>query len=148
VTRVTRERLALRAETPYEDAVDVTGEVFEADVHAQRFQIRLEQGYAVSVAFSEEQESDVTTALKEHRSVRIQIRGRGEFLPGGRLHRILTVEEQTLVQPAQSVFDSSARAIEDEIADIAAELPESAWRALPEDLTDQLDHYLYGTPKQ
>ena len=148
VTRVTRERLASRAESPYEDTVDVTGEVTEADVRAKRFQVVLESGNTVSVAFSEQQESDVTTALKDHRSARVQVCGRGEFLPGGCLQRILKVEKLQLVHPNKTEFDRSARSIEDEIADIAAEVPDKAWQALPNDLTDQLDHHLYGTPKQ
>ena len=148
VTRTTRERLASRAESRYEDTVDVTGEVFEADVHSRRFQFFLESGHAVYVAFTEQQETDVTTALKDHRSVRIQVCGRGEFLPGGRLQRILKVEKLQLVRPSKTDFDHSARSIEDEIADIAADVPDEAWQALPKDLTDQLDHQLYGTPKQ
>lgn len=43
---------------------------------------------------------------------------------------------------------SPSRSIEEEIADIAAEVPPDAWEALPADLSEQLDHYLYGTPKQ
>lgn len=148
VTRASRERLASRAESPYEDTVDVTGEVTEADVRAKRFQVVLESGNTVSVAFSEQQESDVTTALKDHRSVRVQVCGRGEFLPGGRLQRISKVEKLQLVHPNKAEFDHSSRSIEDEIADIAAEVPDEAWQALPNDLTDQLDHHLYGTPKQ
>jgi hypothetical protein len=38
--------------------------------------------------------------------------------------------------------------IEDEIDRIWADVPESEWDRLPPDLTDQLDHYIYGTPKR
>jgi len=43
---------------------------------------------------------------------------------------------------------SAARAIEDIAAELAAEVPAQEWDRLPADLTDNLDHYLYGTPKQ
>ena len=42
---------------------------------------------------------------------------------------------------------AAAREIEDELAALAADVPESEWAKLPDDLTDNLDHYLYGTPK-
>ncbi len=38
--------------------------------------------------------------------------------------------------------------IEDKIAHIMADVPDSEWQKLPADLNDQLDHYVYGTPKQ
>lgn len=37
--------------------------------------------------------------------------------------------------------------IEDVIQDLFADVPDGAWDSLPADLTDHLDHYLYGTPK-
>jgi len=38
--------------------------------------------------------------------------------------------------------------IEDVLARIAADVPDSEWAKLPDDLNDQLDHYVYGTPKR
>ena len=35
--------------------------------------------------------------------------------------------------------------IEDVLAELAAEVPPEAWDALPDDLTDRLDDYLYGS---
>jgi len=48
----------------------------------------------------------------------------------------------------RSLGKSAARAIEDIAAELAAEVPAQEWERLPADLTDNLDHYLYGTPKQ
>ena len=39
-------------------------------------------------------------------------------------------------------YDKS-RLIEDELAEIAARVPEEAWDDLPDDLLDRLDYYLY-----
>ncbi len=40
------------------------------------------------------------------------------------------------------------RPIEDELRDLAQAVPLEDWNRLPTDLTDHLDHYLYGTPKR
>jgi hypothetical protein len=148
ISRTTRERLARRLDRPYEDQIEVTGEVIEADVRHCRFQICLPAGSTVSVAFTEAQESNVTTALRDHRAVQLVVRGRGEYSPGGRLHRILHVDDLQIVQREQAAFDSSARSIEDVLSELAAQVPAEEWNALPSDLTDQLDHYIYGTSKE
>lgn len=36
----------------------------------------------------------------------------------------------------------------DTIREIAAGVPDEAWDAVPTDLAEQHDHYLYGTPKR
>ena len=55
-------------------------------------------------------------------------------------------------QPAGSVmqhdrFDPNAAPIEDELAEIFTDVPAAEWSKLPPDLSDHLDHYIYGTPK-
>ncbi|MBN2124519.1 MAG: hypothetical protein JW821_09525 [Deltaproteobacteria bacterium] len=40
------------------------------------------------------------------------------------------------------------RPIEEVLSDIAKEIPQEEWDKLPEDLNDNLDHYLYGGPKK
>lgn len=37
--------------------------------------------------------------------------------------------------------------IEEVLTGLANEIPAEEWEKLPEDLTDNLDHYVYGTPK-
>jgi predicted DNA-binding antitoxin AbrB/MazE fold protein len=44
-------------------------------------------------------------------------------------------------------FDPNAPAIEDELRAIWADVSAEEWNRLPPDLTDNLDHYIYGTPK-
>jgi len=48
----------------------------------------------------------------------------------------------------QTPYEPNAPAIEDVLAAIAAEIPKEEWDKLPPDLTDNLDHYLYGIPRQ
>jgi len=43
---------------------------------------------------------------------------------------------------------SRRRSIEKLAAQLAAEVPAEEWKSLPEDLIDNLDHYIYGTPKR
>lgn len=47
-----------------------------------------------------------------------------------------------------SASDEPRLPIEDKLATLAAQVPRADWNRLPEDLTDKLDHYLYGTPEQ
>jgi hypothetical protein len=44
-------------------------------------------------------------------------------------------------------FSSATSPVEDELSAIWADVPESQWTRLPADLTDNLDHYVYGTPE-
>jgi hypothetical protein len=48
---------------------------------------------------------------------------------------------------AKQVFDPNAPTIENQLRAIWANVPEEEWNLLPSDLTDHLDHYIYGTPK-
>ncbi|MCH7885057.1 MAG: hypothetical protein IIC01_07360, partial [Planctomycetes bacterium] len=75
VTAEVRERLAALAEPPYEDAVDETGQVLEADVRQKRFQLWLGDTKGVQISFTDEQEAQVTTALKDHEAVRLRVTG-------------------------------------------------------------------------
>ena len=47
--------------------------------------------------------------------------------------------------PDPNIIDS--RPIEDVLVELADEVPAEEWDRLPADLTDNLDHYLYGTPR-
>jgi hypothetical protein len=40
------------------------------------------------------------------------------------------------------------RAIEEILKELAAGIPREEWERLPADLTDDLHHYLYGTPRR
>jgi hypothetical protein len=56
-----------------------------------------------------------------------------------------SIMEPEREQPAPGV---RATSIEEKLAAIWAEVPASEWAKLPDDLTDHLDHYVYGTPKK
>lgn len=68
----------------------------------------------------------------------IKVEG-GAVLPEGATVE-LTVVEQAAPRP-------NGRPIEEILDQIVAEVPDSEWDKLPPDLTDQLDYYVYGTPR-
>jgi hypothetical protein len=148
LTVASRSRLAPFSEPVHEGSVDVTGEVLEADVRQRRFQLWFDERTSTTVSFSPEQEEQVTDALRGHRTRRLCVKGRGETSAQGRVMRVTTVEELHLLPIGEPPYDSSAPPIEDVLAALAAEVPREEWNKLPEDLTDNLDHYLYGLPKR
>jgi len=97
------------------------------------------------VPFTPEEEEIVTSALKEHHSVRVRVRGRADVSPEGKLLKFVEVEELNLITRAAQEVDPNAPSIEDELTRIAATVPESDWATLPGDLSDRLDDYIYGT---
>ena len=50
--------------------------------------------------------------------------------------------------PSGSSQLPAERPIEEILKDLAAGIPREEWDRLPPGLTDDLDHYLYGTPKR
>ncbi len=145
VTSLTSPRLESFVETQHESTLEMTGEVFEADVRQGRFQMRLDDGTQVKVSFSPEQEETVTSALKDHKVCRLVVEGKAECSPEGKVLRVSKVDELQ-VRPVDYVpYDPEAPAIEDVLAKLASEVPEEEWDKLPPDLTERLDYYLYGT---
>jgi hypothetical protein len=128
--------------------VDVTGEVLEADVRQRKFQLWIDGQTHALVMFSDPQEVDVTTALRDHKSVRVRVKGQAEMSPQGKLLRVTEIEELVLGPAGEAPYDHSAPPIEEVLAGLAREVPQAEWDKLPSDLTDNLDHYLYGTPKR
>ena len=57
---------------------------------------------------------------------------------------------RVLVYPAtgNDVETYETRPIAEVLAEIAATIPATELATLPSDFTDQLDHYIYGTPKR
>jgi hypothetical protein len=60
------------------------------------------------------------------------------------------IESATLEAPSLSdiPLDTSAPSIEEKLAVLAADVPNEEWDKLPKDLSANIDHYLYGTPKR
>ncbi len=148
VNSTSRSRLTTFADASHQDRVDIIGQVLEADIRHGRFQAWLDGSTCVKVGFSPEQEDLVTSALREHRTRRLQIIGRADVSPQGTVLRVTQVDELRLRPLGETPYDESAPPIEDLLTQFAAEVPPEDWSRLPPDLTDNLDHYLYGTPKR
>lgn len=148
VTRKTSDRLSLFKEDTHEDQVNVTGEVIEANVLAWRFQLRLDDNTVVTIPFTQVQEEEVTEALRFHRTQHLKVKGRGVFSPKGKLLRIIEVTEWQTQPAGEKVYDDTAPPIEEVLMELSKEVPKEEWKKLPPDLTDNIDHYLYGTPKK
>ena len=65
-------------------------------------------------------------------------------LPEGAAVHVLLAEPRAVEEKPRI----EARSLDDQLAAIWADVPESAWAKIPADLTDHLDHYIYGTPKK
>jgi hypothetical protein len=52
-----------------------------------------------------------------------------------------------LATSGKEEFDPNAPTIEERLRAIVADVPQEEWNRLPADLSDHLDHYIYGTPK-
>jgi len=145
VTLRARDRLLEMCATPYEDTVSLQGEVLETDIRHQRFQFWMDEGTGVSAMFTAGQEEIVTTALKNHSAVRIQVDGRAEFSADGKVQRITQVDLLRLVPSGQTDYDESAPAIEDVLLGISKEVAVEEWEQLPQDLGENLDQHIYGS---
>jgi predicted DNA-binding antitoxin AbrB/MazE fold protein len=75
----------------------------------------------------------------------------GVFRPTGpvNLPERCTVElEFTVPEAPAPNTPNSEPSIEDKLARLAAQIPAAEWNHLPVDLSGQVDHYLYGTPRE
>lgn len=148
VTGITQSRWSDFSEALHENLADITGTILEVDVRLGHFQIWTnERSYAV-VFFTPQQEELVTDALKHHGKCKVHVRGRGEFSADGRLIRITSVEDLSLISIAAPQPQLYERSIEDVLEEISAEIPAKEWEKLPTDLSENLDHYIYGWPKK
>jgi hypothetical protein len=143
-----RNRLVAYEEAPHENEVVLTGVVLEADVKCRRFQLWTDDKTSVVVGFSESQESEVTTALKGHNELRLHLRGRADVSPEGKILHVREVRDLQVLSASEQPYDPDAKPIEEILAELAKGVPDGEWDKLPNDLTDNLDHYLYGTPKK
>ena len=69
---------------------------------------------------------------------------------GARVELNVVSSESPTADVKSQPLDAAERAmsLEEEIDRIRADVPDSEWEKLPADLSDQLDHYIYGLPKE
>jgi hypothetical protein len=107
----------------------------------------LDETTSVTVTYPPEQEAKVLCALRDHRVRHLRVVGRGRYNAHGKLLRVNPADKLELL-PAATPPEQAPPSIEDVLAKLASEVPAEDWQRLPGDLTDQIDHYVYGTPKR
>lgn len=144
-TARSRKRLAEWAEPAYEDAVEVAGEVQMASVKGQFSLLVADSAQQVTGKFSAEQEAQVLEALQQHKTVRLAVRGVGEFGTLDRqLRRFSRVEHVARWQPGAPAFVEGAANLWDDLDAIASAVPAEAWAAVSRDLSLRVDGFAYG----
>jgi hypothetical protein len=78
------------------------------------------------------------------------VMGEGVKLPEGAEVEVTLKADGACAGPRHAQDDAAHRvpSIEEELEHIWAEVPQEEWDKLPPDLTDHLDHYIYGVDKQ
>jgi hypothetical protein len=143
-----RDHLVELAQTGYEDIVDLVGEIRAADLDGGNFALRLVDETKVTGKFSPEQETIIIEALREHTTRRLHIKGHAEFLPDGKLKRVIFVTDLSIQSVGEVPYDETAKPIWEIVEEISTSIPDEEWAKLPSDLSKNLNHYLYGAPKQ
>ena len=69
------------------------------------------------------------------------------ILPEGAEVRVELAGSAKEADPVKQDLETNVPTIEEKISAIMADVPQEEWDRLPADLTDHLDHYIYGTPK-
>ncbi len=141
-----RARLAEWIGPTYEDTVDLVGEVRMANLGPGAFRLQIaETGALVEGRFDANQEALVLDALKNHRSVRLQVRGTAEFSTRDRQIKRLTRIEYVALAPSAAVpFDETAAPIWEQLANIGKQAPAGTWESVPDDLSMRIDEVVYG----
>lgn len=145
---VVRDRLTQRAAAAYQDSVDIQGVVAMARWTKPRMAIQLADEREVEATFRSDQEDVITTALKEHKTARIRVRGRGQFNGDGNLQRIIEVTDVLLLPEGEMPFDAGAKPIWEAFEEILAQVPPEELSKLPADAAENHDFYTYGLPKR
>src|SRR5258706_8779972 len=136
------------SQTEYTDVVDLVGEIRAADLDGGNFALRLPDGTKVLGKFSPDQENIITDTLREHQSRRLHIKGDAQFYPDGKIKRVMSIVSIDIQPIGTEVYDNTVKPIWQAILEIGASVPDDEWAKIPTDLSKNLDHYLYGRPKE
>jgi len=84
----------------------------------------------------------MTTTLLELEGTADEISERLHGFAERKLHVTVRFAEEDVTAP------NDTRSLEEKLAAIADSIPLEEWQKLPSDFTEQLDHYIYGSPKR
>ena len=145
-TAKARARLSEWVGPTYEDKVELVGEVRMANLGPGAFRLQVaEAGWQVEGRFDPTQEALVLDALKNHRDVRLRVKGTAEFSTRDRqIKRLIRIDEVGLAAAEVGAFDDTAPPIWEQLADIGKEAPPGTWETVPDDLSTRIDEIVYG----
>ena len=139
IDQISRQAFSRHLPDTYVDIVDVSGRVLAADVRLQTFQLWLDQDNCVVASFTPDQERHITTALHDHESLQLRVRGIGEFLKNGALYRINRIDLINELGDDQFEFDHNAPSVVDLLDKAFTGISDSDWKGLPLDLASRHD---------
>ena len=133
----------------YQDSVEVTGRVMEVNILKKQCQLWLDDTTYVPLAFTEEQEHRIATALKAHKDRELTARGVGEFTPDGTLKRVVHADELILeydsrILEPRDPNGSTAHDLMERISKRFDNLPEEEWENVPTDFAKLLSERGHG----
>jgi hypothetical protein len=133
------------------------GEVRGTDLDGQKFWLRLSDGHKILGRFEPEQERLILEALGRHRSRRLRLSGIAQYSStDGSLEQVVqvnrvevlsshSIEDTQRVGKGPSVKELTSEVpVWQQITELGASLPDQVWEALPNDLSENIDKYLYG----
>ena len=116
------------------------------------FRLRLDDGTTVEVDFSAEYETRLAAALLERKSHRTKITGLGDFGPDGQLLRVSRLDTQMpewlARRPLTPADPDDDRPFIEKWIEFGKSIPEEELAKFPTDFAENMDHYLYGSPKR
>ncbi len=140
VSAEVRDNIAAQVPGRYQDAIRLRGHITAADVANGRFAIHDERARSIPGVFTREQERTVTTALRDHDSVVVEIDGEAIYEPDGSPYRIISVTAiRDVVANGGNVEETRELWLR-----LAALGRTGATTGIPPDASENLDHYLYG----
>jgi hypothetical protein len=140
ISGIVRDRIAAQVPGRYEDAIGTQGHVMAADVANGRFVLHDQKGRELPGTFTAEQERRITTALRDHDSVTVEIEGRAIYEATGEPFRVVSVSEIRTLGADEANPDTAAALW----ATLAAFGRTRSVDGLPADASEHLDEYLYG----
>lgn len=143
-----REYFSRLTEQRYEDSVEISGVVTMASVRRNRVGITLNNNKEIEASFEQGDEEAIISALKNHKTAKLRVIGKGQFSIKGQLEKIISVDKFELLQTGERPFDKNAKPIWDVFDEIMSDVSEDTLNALPHDGALEHDHYIYSIPKK
>ena len=139
-----RESIVRFTKQVYEDRLDVIGRVTRANLNSRNFAIETTDRFTLEASLMQRYETAVLSALKEHQSMRVRLRGRGRYSADGMLQSVRQLDQIDLLSLDQAGESAHQPPASEVIDRLTAHITPSEWSKLPPDLSEHFDDYLLG----